>query len=101
MEDSYLALVTSLVSQVGEAVAKAGTQRTEYLLRTRRYNGSFENAFRASMPQTRCTFIEKEFYLQPGINMRTEDGPEDHPESLRNPVLPDKTYTKIEQKPSE
>jgi len=76
-------------------VAKAGTKRTEYLLRTRTNPRSIVKAHRASMPQTRCTFLGNKFYLQPGINMRTED----HPESLRHPVLPNPTATRIKELP--
>lgn len=47
------------------------------------------------MPQTRCTFVGNKFYLQPGINMITED----HPESLRYPVLRNPTASRIEGKP--
>lgn len=75
-------------------MASSGVQRTEELLRTYRRNTVTSHV--ASMPQTRCTFLSLKLYLQPGIDMRT-----DHPNVLRNPLLPDPTGTIIERKHGE
>ena len=46
------------------------------------------------IPVTISTFTnERKLYLSPGVNMRTT-----HPESLRNPVLPNPRKTVIEYK---
>ena len=46
------------------------------------------------VPVTISTFTnERKLYLSPGVNMRTT-----HPESLRNPVLPNPRKTVIEYK---
>lgn len=79
------------------AVATAGVQRTKYLLSTERHRWGHEKSHVASMPQIRCTFMEKKFYLQPGINVRTAS----HPDYLRNTVLPCITATSIEQQPGQ
>ena len=46
------------------------------------------------VPVTISTFTnERKLYLSPGVNMRTT-----HPESLRNPILPNPRKTEMEYK---
>jgi len=84
--------VEELADIIRLIVAKIGVQNTEYLLGTRRYRGNPQEAHVASMPQTRCTFLGYKFYLRP---LRIDN----HPNRLRNPVLPNPTTTRIEQQP--
>lgn len=81
-------------SQIREVVAEAGVQRTECVLRRQQRH---KNPYLVSMPQTRCTFIGKRLYFLPGINMRTDD----HPNDLVNPVRPHYTATVIEHQTGE
>ena len=76
--------------QIQKMVPKAGTRRTDYLLSTRRHSRkNLEKAYVTSMPEIRRTFLGGDFYLRPGT--------QNHPENLRNPVLPRTTATRIER----